>query len=135
MLERKVRKKMSKLLKQYQELKKKDSNKIYIFQVGIFYNLLNEDAQLVSNKIGLKLTNLSPEIVKCGFPISKLEKYTHLFKSLDLKYELVTNQAPLNQGSYSSIIKKIQNIDLENTTCKEAFDILYNIQQKLKNIQ
>ena len=135
MLERKVRKKMSKLLKQYQELKKKDSNKIYIFQVGIFYNLLNEDAQLVSNKIGLKLTNLSPEIVKCGFPISKLEKYTHLFESLDLKYELVTNQAPLNQGSYSSIIKNIQNIDLENTTCKEAFDILYNIQQKLKNIQ
>lgn len=135
MLERKVRKKMSKLLKQYQELKKKDSNKIYIFQVGIFYNLLNEDAQLVSNKIGLRLTNLSPEIVKCGFPIAKLEKYTHLFESLDLKYELVTNQAPLNQGSYSSIIKNIQNIDLENTTCKEAFDILYNIQQKLKNIQ
>ena len=135
MLERKVRKKMSKLLKQYQELKKKDSNKIYIFQVGIFYNLLNEDAQLVSNKIVLKLTNLSPEIVKCGFPITKLEKYTHLFESLDLKYELVTNQAPLNQGSYSSIIKNIQNIDLENTTCKEAFDILYNIQQKLKNIQ
>lgn len=135
MLERKVRKKMSNLLKQYQELKKKDSNKIYIFQVGIFYNLLNEDAQLVSNKIGLKLTNLSPEIVKCGFPIAKLEKYTHLFESLDLKYELVTNQAPLNQGSYNSIIKNIQNIDLDNTTCKEAFDILYNIQQKLKNIQ
>ena len=126
---------MSKLMRQYQELKKKDPNKIYIFQVGIFYNLLNEDAQLVSDKIGLKLTNLSPEIVKCGFPIAKLEKYTHLFESLDLKYELVTNQAPLNQGSYSSIIKKIQNIDLENTTCKEAFDILYNIQQKLKNIQ
>lgn len=135
MLERKVRKKMSNLLKQYQELKKKDSNKIYIFQVGIFYNLLNEDAQLVSNKIGLKLTNLSPKIVKCGFPIAKLEKYTHLFESLDLKYELVTNQAPLNQGSYNSIIKNIQNIDLDNTTCKEAFDILYNIQQKLKNIQ
>ena len=126
---------MSKLLKQYQELKKKDTNKIYIFQVGIFYNLLNEDAQLVSDKIGLKLTNLSPEIVKCGFPIAKLEKYTHLLENLDLKYEVVTNQAPLNQGSYNSIIKKIQNVDLDNTTCKEAFDILYNIQQKLKNIQ
>ena len=32
-------------------------------------------------------------------------------------------------------IKKIENIDLNNTTCKEAFDILYNIQQNLKNIQ
>lgn len=126
---------MSKLMKQYQELKKKDPNKIYIFQVGIFYNLINEDAQLVSNKIGLKLTNLSPEIVKCGFPIAKLEKYTHLLDNNDLKYELVANQAPSDQSSYNSIINKIKNIDLNNTTCKEAFDVLYNIQQKLKNIQ
>ena len=71
---------MSKLLRQYEELKKKDSNKIYIFQVGIFYNILNEDARIVSNAIGLKLTDLSPEIVKCGFPIAKLEKYTNLLK-------------------------------------------------------
>ena len=126
---------MSKLMKQYQELKKKDPNKIYIFQVGIFYNLINEDAQLVSNKIGLKLTNLSPEIVKCGFPIAKLEKYTHLLDNNNLKYELVANQAPSDQSFYNSIINKIKNIDLNNTTCKEAFDILYNIQQKLKNIQ
>ena len=35
---------MSKLMKQYQELKKEDPNLIYIFQVGIFYNILNEDA-------------------------------------------------------------------------------------------
>ncbi len=126
---------MSKLMKQYQELKKKDPNKIYIFQVGIFYNLINEDAQLVSNKIGLKLTNLSPEIVKCGFPIAKLEKYTNLLDNNNLKYELVANQAPSDQSSYNSIINKIKNIDLNNTTCKEAFDVLYNIQQKLKNIQ
>ena len=37
--------------------------------------------------------------------------------------------------SYNDIIKKIENIDLNNTTCKEAIDILYNIQQNLKNIQ
>jgi len=30
---------MSKLLIQYEELKKKDSKKIYIFKVGIFYNI------------------------------------------------------------------------------------------------
>ena len=53
---------MSKLMKQYQELKKEDPNLIYIFQVGIFYNILNEDARIVSNEIGLKLTDLSPEI-------------------------------------------------------------------------
>ena len=45
--------KMSKLMKQYQEFKKEDPDSIYIFQVGIFYNILNEDARIVSNKIGL----------------------------------------------------------------------------------
>ena len=43
---------MSKLLKQYNELKNKDSKKIYIFKVGIFYNILNEDAKL------FKISNL-----------------------------------------------------------------------------
>lgn len=127
---------MSKLMKQYQEFKKEDPDSIYIFQVGIFYNILNEDVRIVSNKIGLKLTNLSPEIIKCGFPIAKLDKYTQLLDSHNLKYKLVPTHASSNQNTfYNNIIKQIENIDLNNTTCKEAFDILYNIQQKIKNIQ
>ena len=52
------------------------------------------------------------------------------------KYKLVSTHTSSNQNtSYNDIIKKIENIDLNNTTCKEAFDILYNIQQNLKNIQ
>ena len=127
---------MSKLLKQYEELKKKDPNKIYIFRVGIFYNILNEDARLVSKEIGLKITDLSPGIIKCGFPVATLEKYTNLLKEHDIKFEVISNQTSSNQNtSYAKIIQKILNIDLDNTTCKEAFDILYNIQQNLKNIQ
>lgn len=127
---------MSKLLKQYNELKQKDKNKVYLFKVGIFYNILNEDARVVSNALGLKLTNLSSEIIKCGFPIAKLEKYTHLLESHNILFRIVSNPAPEYQiSSYNDIIQRIQSIDLNNTTCKEAFDILYNIQQKLKNIQ
>ncbi len=127
---------MSKLMKQYEELKKKDPEKIYIFKVGIFYNILNEDARLVSKEIGLKLTDLSPEIVKCGFPLSTLGKYTALLSEHNIKFEVVPNLAPSNQNtSYDQIIKIIKSIDLNNTTCKEAFDILYNIQQKLNNMQ
>lgn len=127
---------MSKLLKQYEELKKKDPDKIYIFRVGIFYNILNEDARLVSKEIGLKITDLSPEIIKCGFPVATLEKYTNLLAEHNIKFEIISNQTSSNQNtSYAKIIQKIQNIDLDNTTCKEAFDILYMIQQNLKNIQ
>ena len=127
---------MSKLLKQYNELKKKDPEKIYIFKVGIFYNILNEDARLVSKEIGLKLTDLSPEIIKCGFPVATLEKYTNLLTEHNIKFENISSQTPSYQNaSYEQIVKKILNIDLDNTTCKEAFDILYMIQQNLKNIQ
>lgn len=128
---------MSKLLKQYEELKKKDKNQIYIFKVGIFYNIINEDAKVVNNAIGLKLTDLGPNIVKCGFPVSNLEKYTNLLKSKKIEFKVINTLASSNNQntSYGSIIKQIQNINLDNTTCKEAFDILYNIQQKLKNIQ
>lgn len=127
---------MSKLLKQYEELKKKDPEKIYIFKVGIFYNILNEDARLVSKEIGLKLTDLSPEIIKCGFPVATLEKYTNLLAEHNIKFEVVSSQTLSYQNaSYEQIVKKILNIDLDNTTCKEAFDILYMIQQNLKNIQ
>ena len=127
---------MSKLMSQYEELKNKNPEKIYIFKVGIFYNILNEDARLVSSKIGLKLTDLSPEIIKCGFPLSALEKYTKLLSEHNIEYEVVSNPTSSCQNaSYEKIIKKILALDLNNTTCKEAFDILYNIQQNFKNIQ
>jgi hypothetical protein len=59
-----------------------------------------------------------------------------LLNAHNIEFEVIDPPASSNQTiSYSEIIKKIQNIDLNNTTCKEAFDILYNIQQKLKNIQ
>jgi len=129
--------KMSKLQKQYEELKKKDKNKVYLFKVGIFYNILNEDAKVVSEAIGLKLTDLGPNLIKCGFPVSNLEKYTNLLKSKKLKFEVINTLTSSNNQtpSCTNIIRQIQGIDLNNTTCKEAFDILYNIQQKLKNMQ
>ena len=126
---------MSKLQRQYEDLKRKDSEKIYIFRVGIFYNILNEDAKVVSDSIGLKLTDLGPSIVKCGFPIAKLDKYTNLLKSKNLPFEVISDIAPSNQNtSYEKIVDKIKKIDLDNTTFHQAFDILYNIQQNLKNI-
>ena len=49
---------MSKLIKKLNDLKKQDASSIYIFRVGIFYNILNEDAKLLNEKLGLKLTSL-----------------------------------------------------------------------------
>ena len=133
---------MSKILKQYNELKSKDASSIYIFRVGIFYNIINEDAKILNEKLGLKLTSLGPEIIKCGFPISSLDKYTKNLDNLQLKYTIIDN-LPKNTNitDYSNnieikkILKKIIEIDMNNTTFQQAFNILLDIQEKLRSIE
>ena len=68
---------MSKIIKKLNDLKKVDASSIYIFRIGIFYNIFNEDAK---------------------------------------------------------ILKKITDIDMNNTTFQQSFNILLDIQNKLKNI-
>ena len=126
---------MSKLQNQYEILKKKDENKIYLFKVGIFYNILNEDAKTVSKAIGLKLTDLGPNLIKCGFPVSNLEKNNNLLKSKNLDYEVVSASTSSESTNATSIIQKIKKLDMNNTTYKQAFDFLYKLQNKLNNIE
>ena len=132
---------MSKLLNQYNELKKEDASCIYLFRVGIFYNILNEDAKIINEKIGLKLTPLSPDIIKCGFPISSLDNYTKKFDDLQLKYQIIDNLQNSNIKDYmknveiKKILNKISNLDMNNTTFQQSFNLLVDIQKKLKEMQ
>ena len=69
-------------------------------------------------------------------PNRQLEKYTKLLNSNNISFEVVSTPTSTNQNTpYDNIIKTIQNVDFDNITCKDAFDLLYNIQQKIKNIQ
>ena len=96
---------MSKLLKQYNELKSKDPNIIYLFRVGIFYNILNDDAKIVNEKIGLKITDWGADIFKCGFPVSQIDKYIMLFKKIDLKYKIIDNLHNQSTNDYLNNIE------------------------------
>lgn len=132
---------MSKLIKKLEELKKHDASSIYIFRVGIFYNILNEDAKILNEKLGLKLTSLSPEIVKCGFPISSLDKYTKKLDELQLKYKVIddlpnnTNiEDYANNIEVKKILNKIKNLDMNNTTFQQAFNILLDLTSYLHNL-
>lgn len=132
---------MSKLLNKLNDLKKQDASSIYVFRVGIFYNIFNEDANILNEKLGLKLTSLSPEITKCGFPISSLEKYTKKLDNLQLKYKIIDDlPQSTNIVDYSNnielkkMLKKITEIDMNNTTFQQSFNILLDLQNKLKNI-
>lgn len=131
---------MSKLLNQYNILKKEDASCIYLFRVGIFYNILNEDAKTINEKLGLKITDLGPNIFKCGFPVSQLNKYMILLDEKKIKYKIIDNLPNSNINEYinnveiKKILNKICELDMNNTTFQQAFNILLDIQNKLKNI-
>lgn len=133
---------MSKLLKQYNELKRQDNSCIYLFRVGIFYNILNEDAKIINNKIGLKITNLSPEIIKCGFPVLTIDKYKTILTEKNIKFKIIDNLPKdmsstdyMNNIEIKKILNTIINLDMNNTTFQQSFNLLLDIQQKLKNIK
>lgn len=131
---------MSKLLNIYNNLKEKDSNTLYLFKVGLFYNFLNNDAITISNLVHLKVTNLSPSIVKCGFPVNSLEKYLNLFNSLNLNIKII------DSANYNTIYKvddyklnsdikdlfnKILNVDIESLSIQEAYSFIENLQNEV----
>ena len=127
-------------MKQYNELKKEDASSIYLFRVGIFYNILNEDAKLINEKLGLKITDLGPSIFKCGFPVSQLDKYIILLNKLKIKYKVIDNLPNSNVNDYmknieiKKVLNKITDLDMNNTTFQQSFNILLDIQNKLKGI-
>ena len=133
---------MSKLLNQYNELKKEDASCIYLFRVGIFYNILNADAKIINERLGLKITDLGPNIFKCGFPVSQLDKYIILLNKMKIKYKVIDN-LPNNSNisdymknvEIKKILNKISNLDMNNTTFQQSFNLLVDIQKKLKEMQ
>ena len=132
---------MSKLLDQYKKLKIEDASCIYMFRVGIFYNILNEDAKIINEKLGLKITDLGPNIFKCGFPVSQLDKYIILLNQLKIKYKVIDNLPNSNINEYinnveiKKILNKISSLDMNNTTFQQAFNFLLDIQERVKKIK
>ena len=118
---------MSKLYSKYLELKKDDSKTVYLFKSGIFFIALQEDATLLSEELNFKITNFTPEIIKCGFPVSRQEHYFKLleakninFKVLDDKYGVIENYSDyMNNSELKDIINKIININFDEITLEK----------------
>ncbi len=82
---------MSKLYEKYLAKKAENAAKKYLFKSGNFYIFLAEDAKLMGDELGLKLTKFSNESDKCGFPVSELDKYLKFVKLLKYDLEIVLN--------------------------------------------
>ena len=129
---------MSKLYDTYISLKaneKDENNTLYLFKAGLFFIFLDEDARKASNILNLKLTNLNENVVKCGFPIQSLEKYSNLIKLSNYNFKIVdtSKKETLTISDYSvdnniqSLLLDIQNIDTDTLSIKEAYCFIDNI--------
>ena len=133
---------MSKLYEKFLEVKKRNPDKIYLFKSGIFYIALNEDAEKMSNIFDFKITNLNDEVTKCGFPEKKLEHYSDLlrqnhvdFEVVDLKYSKIENYSDyLNNIKFKNIINTLLELDLDNISFKESYNILEKLCNEAKSI-
>ena len=117
---------MSKLYQKYLELKNQDSSKMYLFRVGNFYIFLADDAYKINEYMVLKLTYFSKNVEKCGFPVSSYEKYKKVFENLKLDVQLVMEDHDRMKLAVK-ILERLESINIENVSLKEAFDILYEL--------
>lgn len=136
---------MSKLYNKYKELKQNSNSfekKLYAFKSGVFFLFIDSDAKLVSSLLNLKLGKLNDEIVKCGFPVSSLEKYIRLLKCNGYEVEIIdiNNNHSYSPNSYlrnnaiQNIVEDILRKDIDSLSISEAYDFLYYIQKELNFI-
>ena len=133
---------MSKLYEKYLSCKSENPNTIFLFKSGIFYLALDEDATKISKLFNFKLTNLNDKVLKCGFPEKRLDFYSNLlnsqnisFQIIDSNYSIIDNYSDyLNNLGIKNIIRSILDIDFNNITYKDCFELLSSIQDSLKKI-
>ena len=102
---------MSKLYLIYKKLKETNKDTIYLFKSGIFYIALSDDAIFLASKFNLKLTNLNSTILKCGFPVSSIDKYIRKFNLNNINFEIVdAEKNALYLPRDFTLNKKIENL-------------------------
>ena len=133
---------MSKLYSKYSELKGNNPNTLYLFKSGIFFIALEDDARLLSEHLKLRITNLNENIVKCGFPISRQEHYLRILQAKEISFQIIDNTYGvienysdyMNNDKLKTIIQDIVNINFDEITFKQAYEILLSTSKSLKQI-
>lgn len=131
---------MSKLYEKFLKLKSENESKVYLLKSGIFFIALNEDAKILSDKLGFKITNLNESVVKCGFPQTKLDFYSNLLRNNNVDFEIIDSNYGkierideyLSNENIKSVIADIVSIDFNEISYKEAYNKLENISKIFK---
>ena len=126
---------MSQLIDIYDKLEKEDSKTVYLFKIGIFYIALNKDAEFLSIKYNLKLTNLNSSTLKCGFPCSSFDKYYIKFTNDSVKFKIIENNTLFESSDYLKnakiieLVEKINKVDIDSLSIPEAYKFIEDLKE------
>ncbi len=124
---------MSKLVETYSKLKEDNPNTILLFKQGIFFIVLADDAQKLSNSFGFKLTYLNSETLKCGFPCSNIDKYLNKFNNMNLEIRIIDSNTLYRPNEYS-INNNIKKINVDTLSISESYEFIEELQKEVNKI-
>lgn len=124
---------MSKLYEHYKKSKEANPEKLVLIKSGTFYVILDEDAKSVNEKLGLKITMLNENVVKCGFPINSFDKYEKMLIANSIDFLVTELNSNNNESSDAekSVIKAIRNLNIDNISPISALNLLAKYKEKL----
>ena len=134
----------SKLYQKYLSLKIEDSEFCYLFKSKNCYFFIADDAQKVSSILDLHLENLNSVIMKCQFSaasynknITKLKEANIKFKEILLPNEIFNSDLEncLNSNKYNELIFNFLNVNIEDLSISQAYDLLKSLQKKFINFK
>ncbi len=74
-MENEMNSRLTPMMKQYMEIKKKYRNEILFFRMGDFYEMFFEDAEAGSKILDIALTSRQNDVPMCGIPYHAAENY------------------------------------------------------------
>ena len=101
------------MLEEYYRNKIKYKEFIIMIKFGNFYEIFDKDAVIASNILNYKLSKIS-DTVKCGFPISSLDKVLKLLKDKQINYVVIENNNVINEQNFENNIYNNFDFDINN---------------------
>lgn len=101
------------MLEEYYRNKIKYKEFIIMIKFGNFYEIFDKDAVIASNILNYKLSKIS-DTVKCGFPISSLDKVLKMLKDKQINYVVIENNNVTNKKNFENNIYNSFDVDTNN---------------------
>lgn len=137
------------LKERYTEYKRTYEKYILLIKSGNFYLGLNDDAIVLSGIFGFKILE-SKSFIKCGFPLSSLNKVINRLDRLEVNYIIIANGVVdkgkykkngydkyLVRSNYDGLLDRINRINSilrENLSSTKLDDVLGKIEDVICKI-